>query len=355
MSKRLSLQYYYMEDGSLDPFTEYLTCFDEPLYFLLKNKFGNLNPCEAFLRDTTFYLSQNSDGSIYDIGFLDNSINSDLFKLKWYGGKGNEALAQVETLLDSGELVMIQTDTRRVPFFKYYQGSNTDDNGVAVPGHVFLAVYHDKSRLYFVEAPWNHHPNNFVPYEGNPSIGVINKEDLRFAFESFLNCITITLSEEGLFKVDRIRTVIEKSIKNYEKRALNSDGFIFTYGKEAIEKLIEICQREFLYLNQEVMSYSLNLYGLLFWKFWDIIKRRDLLYEYFLKYSKQFNNPDVDALIKIMADLKNAWRVISGDNGIITGMYTAKKYLLDASLVKYFKDILDLEGQLNAGLKKLHL
>ena len=351
MSKRLSLQYYYNNDASLDTFTRLLTCFDAPLYFILKNKVTNIdNPCEAFLRDITFYLSQNSDGSIYDIGFLDNSINSDLFKLKWYGGKGNEALAQVEALLDARELVMIQTDTRKVPFLKNYQGTSSLDDGVAVPGHVFLAVYHDKTHLYYAEAPWNINTGNFNVYEGNESIGVIKKDDLRSAFDSFLNCITITLNEDGLFKSDRMKTVIEKSAKNFDKKTLNSDGFIFSYGREAIERLIDVCRREFLYLNQDVASYSLDLFGLLNWKLWDIVKRRQLLFQYFVKHSNQFNSVDIDGLISVIDDDIKAW---IGVIDIILKRNMEKKYMLDSQIQKYFMEIVDVEEKVNVGLKKI--
>jgi hypothetical protein len=355
MNKNLSFRYFYQEDGELDPFTKLIDCFSAHLYFILKNKIeGIQNPYEVFLKDISFYLILNDQGAIYDIEFSDNSINEDVFRLKYYKGKGEEAFSGCREMLLKGEPVIIYTDTRKVPFFNDNQGEGTEptDAGVQL-GHVFLGVGYEGNNLYYVEAPWNINFNRFTPYKGNRSVGVIAKEELNDAFESFLTYTTVEVNEENLAnKAGRIKAVIKNSVDNFSKQSHRSKGLTYFYGSEAIEKIIEVCEKEIMYLDRQAYSCSLNLFSLLDWRFFNINRRRILLLEALKKNKELFESSEASSAIDVLSINIEAWkRVLT----TIRKMNIRKRYLMDSSLKDCLAEVSETESKLNDILHEMEL
>lgn len=116
-----------------------------------------------------FYVSQNEDGYFYDMDFVDNDINEDVFKLQYFKGKGDETFLKCQDLLDKGEPVIIYTDTRKVPFFNDNQGEGTEPTNAGVElGHVFLLIHREDELLYYVEAPLEY--NKYIITGHSPRI-----------------------------------------------------------------------------------------------------------------------------------------------------------------------------------------
>lgn len=353
MNNNLSLRYFYQEDGELDPFTKLVDCFSAHLYFILKNKIAGIqNPYEVFLKDISFYLTLNDRGAIYDIDFLDNSINEDVFRLEYHKGKGEGAFSGCRELLLKGEPVIIYTDTRKVPFFNDNQGEGTEptDAGVQL-GHVFLGVGHEGDNLYYVEAPWNINFNRFIPYEGNRSVGVIPKEELNDAFESFLTYTTVEINERNLTnKAGRIKAVMKNSVDNYLKKSHRMNNLTYFYGSEAIDKIIEVCEKEIMYLDMQAYSCSLNLFSLLDWRFFNISRRRILLLEALKNNRDLFDSSKANNTIDVLnIDIKAWKRVLT----TIRKMNIRKRYLLDSSLMDCLIEVKRIESSLNERLHEM--
>ncbi|MFZ5989301.1 MAG: hypothetical protein ACOYWZ_19575 [Bacillota bacterium] len=353
MNKNLSSQYFYLCNGDIDPFTGLIDCFNVHLYFTLRNKIGNIiNPYGIFLRDIAFYVSQNEDGAIYDVDFIDNSLNEDVFKLQYFKGKGYETFSNCEALLDKGEPVIIYTDTRKVPFFNDNQGEGTEPTNAGVElGHVFMVIQREGDLLYYVEAPWNINLNNYTPFEGNKSVGVINKSDLKAAFDSFLTYITVKVEESSLHDAPmRLKQVINNTVENYHKKTHKSKGLTLSYGLEGIDRLIEACGREFMYLDQKALSCSLNLFSLLDWRIVNINRRRILLLESLKTHSRLIDNRCINHITDIIdSDIKSWQSLLTA----IRKMNIRKKYLLDKGLQKYLMEVRKMEDEMVAGLLSL--
>lgn len=353
MNNNLSFRYFYQEDGELDPFTKLIDCFSVHLYFILKNRIkGIASPYEIFLRDISFYMAQNADGEIHDIDFLDNSTNEDVFRLLYHKGKGEDAFTGCRERLIKGEPVIIYTDTRKVPFFNDNQGEGTSptDAGVQL-GHVFLGVGYKDDKLYYVEAPWNINLKSFIPYEGNRSVGVISKDELNEAFESFFTYTTVEINEAGLLeKAGRIDTVINNSVENYRRQSHLSDGLTYFYGCQAIEKIIEVCEKEVMYLDRQASSCSLNLFSLLDWRFLNINRRRILLLEALKKNRELFESSSVNSTIDALnCDIE----ALKGVLTTIRRMNIRKRYLLDASLKGCLMEVMRTENSLYGRLHEM--
>jgi hypothetical protein len=346
MSKNLLFQYFYNSNGDLDPFTKLTDCFNVHLYFTLKSKVNyNGSPYEIFLRDPSFCLTQKKDGSIYDIDFLDNTLNEDVFQIQHHKGKGEATFNEVEALLDKGETVIVYTDTRKVSFFNDNQGEGTEasDAGVVL-GHVFLFVHREGEKLYYVEAPWNLNLNNFVPYEKNKSIGVIEKSKLQDAFDSFLTYTTVNINKEGLSKgLSKIKKIANSATENYKREAHEKGDLKYSYGIEAIDGIAEAFSKEIMYLDRKADSCPLNVFSLLDWRIVNIIRRRILLQESVAIYKEKVGQKETEFLISASsADIKSWQNLLT----TIRKLNIKKKYLLDSGINKYVFEIGKMEQQL---------
>ena len=193
-----SIQYYIPHEG--EDLVSNLNCFQSCIYYILKTErnFKDDDLLEIFLGDLTFGIVENSAGMIIDICFLDGAINQHGFKIHYTLGKGVEVLPKVEALLDQGKTVIIQTYMQRVPFFMNFIGLDHELDEEHYRKnyhsyHTFLALGYDRDNLYYVEPVRN--SKRYIPYEGNKTIGVIQKKELFPAFNAFFNYTYLTFHE----------------------------------------------------------------------------------------------------------------------------------------------------------------
>jgi hypothetical protein len=350
------IPYYRFQEG--DDLVSDLTCFQACLYYLLKterNK-GMDDIFEIFLRDITFGVVATPAGAISDFCFLDTSIHECGFQKHYVLGKGAQALSKVEELLDLGKAVIIQTYIHRVPFFKDFFGFDYElDEEYYQKNyqmhHVFLAVGHDADHLYYVEAPFNRSPERFTPYEGNPTIGVISKQEMGPAFEAFFNYTYLEIDERKMADMfEAVASVINQSIQNYHQPRSTSGQLTNFYGQEAIVRTIRHLTSDSFDFLQKIPQYGITLGDLLIWKLQDVNNRRRLLAKAFVKYRQLFESGDAEGVTQLLSTITQAWQVSIAN---FIKMRVKKKYAMDDGLRELLSGIPGLEEELINKLRGL--
>lgn len=262
-------------------------------------------------------------------------------------------MSRIEALLDQGKFVIIQTFNERLPFYQGFKGVDTPLEAMQF-GHVFLAVWHDQNNLYYVEAPWDTNKDNFIPYEPNPAIGIINKEQLGPAFSVIANYLTVDIRRNRLPDAPKVLKMVKelagRARTNYGKKTETRDGLKVFYEKEAFAKLIEICGQESLSLDYESIPGKINLYRLLVWKAWVNIHRRKTLCFTLQKYASQWNVTSLNEIIEGLDKAIKAW-----ENMIyfVLDKFYKNRYVLDLDLQIYFNRLAKLEEELFSLLEKI--
>ena len=357
--KSLKLTYYVKENGESDEIVNLLgSCFDENLFLVMKNKLGNIkDPFPFFLNDITLGLRLTSEEKITRGGIFTGwiNINSDLFSVNTQVIRHDykKAFSVLEGLLDSGEVVMVTTVCEELPFKKRYGDSynpNYDEHN-----HIFIIIWHDKEYFYYVEKPYDLHPLNFVPYKENRGVGIARKEDFIKAFGILLVCRTIDFYENDLQKVNsRIIPTIQEMIKKYNNEQVNfgEDGFKYYYGRNAIKKIIDICNKEYFYINEGLWESPEYIGTLTFEKQFEwnvdlIVNRRTILSKVIANLQQDANGLTVNLLNTINSGIQSWVKT----RNIITKRFFSGRYLLDASIGKYFENVLNIEDELFECLK----
>lgn len=351
-----SIKYYgSLEDEDL---ITNLTCFQACLYYLLKTELNCDDEAlsEVFLRDLTFGIEVTAAGLIHEICFLDTSINEFGFTNHYILGQGVKTLAELEALLDRGKAVIIQTYMMRVPFFKDFKGFDypLDEEYYKANyrwQHTFLAIAHDRDRLYYVEGPFNWHPEHYIPYEGNKTIGVIDKQQLIPAFNAYFNYNYVDIKMEqmsDMFQV--VQTAIAKTITNYSHPPLKSDKFTYYYGKEAVDRMIAHFRSDSFDFLQSIPQHSITLGDLLIWKTQFISNRRMMLAKGLTKHISHFNPSQANPLIKLLKENVKIWRTIQIN---FIKMKMKKDYKISCDLAELFNVASRTEDEIIDGLQKI--
>jgi hypothetical protein len=277
---------------------------------------------EIFVGDITFGIVEEKAGSIYDIVFADGSINEVGFSIHYTLGQGVEVLPKVEALLDQGKAVIVQIYMQRVPFFINYMSSDFALNEEHYQKnknmyHTFLVVGYDLDHLYYVESPYVQNKANYIPDANNPTIGVIPKKDLIAGMNAFFNYTYLTFEKAqhsddlSHAKLDIVKTTIKKSVHNYQMKPGESDGKIYFYGKEALNRLHQHFQNGTLDLNEQVTQFNVTLVHLLIWKLQFVMNRRYIMARALEKYIGCFADFDIPGLVGLLDRDVKTWRILA--------------------------------------------
>ena len=319
MMENLELEYYYLKNGETDEFVRKLDCTQKTLYFIFKKRCKNYYDYKSlFILNFTFYAMLNDDNSLYNFDSIAYPVNEDIFKLNIFHNKGYAAMAQIEQLLDKGEQVIIVTHMVRVPFFDRFQGFDepTGDEGRPNPLedgtaefsiHTFLAVAHEGENLYYVEMPTIINQQNFVPYEGNKSVGVIKKKDLDAAFRVFVSFCTVDINLDNLQDKDYLREALGLSMQYYRDGEVYPCKYKILYEEEAIDFLISICDGKTIYLDSSENMRTESFYQFILWKIFAIAGSRGILAEMLRDYKRTCNTEVRTELIEILDRAYAVW------------------------------------------------
>lgn len=351
----MNIEYHFLKNGQPEEFSAHLNCQAQMLYFIMKKKIRNIKGYRgAFLGDIVFRILMNSDDTIFNVASLPYKINQNVFNIEQYHDKGYQAMSKIEDLLDKGEAVIVATCVERLPFFVNFQGYDAPGEDIGFEGHCFLAVAHSPTKLYFVEQPGAVNIDNYIPYDKNLSVGMIDKEDLKSAFEIFANYATVYIDEEklkeGIMSGDMVRDMVKISLANHTKEVFYHDGFKMAQGTAAMELLIELCESGILDLNNKQNYVHGTLYELFKWKFREIASNRKVL-EFALKeYRGDCDQKICCTLISELENIHLAWMDFIN---IIDIRYRKGEVIFDVFYKKYLEKLKVKEEEIINSLKKL--
>ena len=351
MEKYLEDSYYINREGTSDEFVYSLGhCSLVCAYLILKNSCENINEyCDVFLNDTTICLSQYEDNNLETIRLNENEFIRNVFDFK-LSEKETNAFEELESLLDRGQRVFVQTVSQRLPFSRHY---NSDfDMADFIPGHGLLIVHQDEKFFYFVESPDLVNRLYLKTYKGNSEIGLLEKELAKKVFGDFCNIYTIDIDQNNLnASHSNFTCTIQQSIINYTKKSDYNGGSRIFYGREAILRLIDICEEQSISLNQ-IAIHKRDYYDFFDWKIWTIKGARKALCLCLNKKYDYIKNKDISISIIEDAFKKNI-DIWEKTFRVMGKKYFKGDFLLDSAFKKNFVDILESEDEIIELLKQI--
>jgi hypothetical protein len=352
-----SIQYFELV-GDDDQLITYLNCIQSCVYNIFKTERNcpDEDLYEIFLGELTFGLIEDTAGSVYDIAFLDGTIHPLGFKMHYTLGKGIEVLPKVEALLDQGKAVIVQTYMQRVPYFINFVGFDYKFDEAYYRqnyqlNHTFVVLGYDQDHLYYLDTPYVHHKERYIPYQNNKTIGVLQKRELIPAFNAFFNYTFLTFDEaQPLDRIDIVKTVAAKSFQNYHLQSGDSDGKLYFYGKAALNRLNHHFQKGTMSFDQPINQYHIKLDQLLIWKFQFVMNRRYILARTLEKYTGRLNSSDIGGLIELLNNSIKSWRILISK---MKKMQARKETKFGTEIQELFGKISVLEDKIIDRLKAL--
>ena len=351
MEKYLEDSYYINRDGTPDEFVYSLGhCSLVCAYLILKNSYENINEyCDIFLNDTTICLSQYEDNNLETIRLNENEFIRNVFDFKQSENK-SDAFNELESLLDRGQRVFVQTVSQMLPFSRHYNPNfNMAD---FIPGHGFLVVHHDEKFFYFVESPDLANKLHLKTYKGNMEIGLLEKELAKKVFGAFCNIYTVDINKNNLnASYSNFTYAIQQSIANYTRESDYNGSNRNFYGREAILRLIDICEEQSISLNQ-IAIHKRDYYDFFDWKIWTIKGARKALCLCLSKKDYDIKNKDIS--ISIIEDaLKKNIDIWEKTFRLMGKKYFKGDFLLDGDFKKNFVAVLESEDEIIELLKQI--
>ncbi len=349
MSKELlEKEYYFDKEGKKDMFYDMsyyclLTC----AYEIAKNQTNRADELiYSLIDDLSLFIILNEKNKIKEI--FTNSIEEMQYNyiVNDYKEENEAAIPLLQSLLDSGEAVIVHTITELLDFsINYTLGYNIEE---FEPGHVFLILHYDEENYYYLEDPFAQiNYDYFIPYKGRKDIGVMAKDKMNEIFKHYLRCHTISFNwdQEDLLQT-RVKATIEESIKSYSKpeETLETGNVQYT-GRAAICKLMELSEGEGIDLNAGVEGESVNLLGFLPWLFSILDKKRRLLALGLQLLVKQEKVMGVDE--RLFEALKKSEKLWVKCKNLIEKNKIRGKERFDSTYSSILKEILEVEDVLN--------
>lgn len=348
--ENISKEYYYHKNGEIIEDVNLIRgdCLPLNTYIILKNKYDHLDKIYRMLiDDINFVIVLENNMKIKNISYQNSSIKKEgILKYQSYEFiyQGLDAINALEKFVDNEKLVMIQTINEWLPFsihFDPYYKFNSFN-----PGHIQIVIGYDEKQLYFVEDPALINYEMFDAYSND--VGKLDRTTAIEVMGTYLKCITVNINMKRYREIDSIiYNIIKKSCIMYRKeKEQDMNGNTYHYGREAINSLIDISKKEYIYLDENDKNLGpINLF--LRWKFRAIKNKRYTLFLFFKYFQDRYHQIGISELIKKDYDEWNKIWII------FERKFKKKEYLWDKSLAKYFENILQLEDKLFDNIEKL--
>lgn len=357
MQKALNTQYYYLKNGDEDKIVSYLDCNTLMLYYVLKIKFGYekiMKRCELLLRNFVPNMILDSQDNLKEIMFKSYGYKNKYINVnEKYAPNYEEGIVEIENILDKGYQAIISTDRKRTPFSKHFKGFAVDVSNETniISGHTFIIIAHEKDKFYYVEMYSEIDIDNYIPYEGNKSIGIIDKKDLKLAFDIHLDIFWVDIDTNILNEDYVLKELIQCSIKDYYNGVQVVDGQKMYYGQEVFNLLIKLSE-EGLNLRHEKEGHDMSLGKYLEWKIWSIISSRNLLRFAIINHDGEFDYQSKNRVINYLQTVTKKWfelrnRIIESNEG--------ENHYFNSSYKNDLVEIRDCEDTLIELLKELVL
>ncbi len=350
-----NLTFFTNKDGSVDNVALSLSCFDCSIYNILKNNraFDKELIVPLFIRDIYPTLWYNDKTGVFRIINQSRNINplwTNYVKVAQYDRlQDRDSLRLLESLLDKGQIVIMQTVFELIKYYDKYNPNfdlneyNQDIN------HVNIVLYHENDKIYYAEKiPYCINQENYVPYQFNKQIGVINKSEIVEACNYFLRCFTIEVNEQNLIQDASSPEILANFIyaisDNYAGNIEHMDGYTRCHGIAALEKLVEFCNVG-VDMNKYFQTEEFKLQDRINFDIWMIHGARLMIFEYI---KSQPTSAYISTLADTLIEAKEQWVLLQR---IFSRLIKSRSTRLTPKIGERVKDIIEVENRLNILLK----
>lgn len=352
--------FFSNRDGSYDVVSMALNCFESSVYNVVKNNRSLEKELviPLFIRDISPTLWYNNASGIFRIYNRSKNITP-LWK-KYITvhtdvkRKDKNAVGFLETLLDKGQMVIIQTVFERVKYLSWYNPNfEFDSYYEGEEQHANIAVYHEDDRIYYSEKiPYNIHKENYVPYEYNNQIGVALKSEIEDACNHFLRCYTLEVNERELKSGDGLENdvadIIHAMADNFRGDIEEVNGYTRCYGSYALEKLKEYCN-EGIDLNRYFITQGWTIKDRISFDIWMFHGSRQILLEYLILKEKHYRgNAELNHIKDTLSEAIIQWKALERS---ISRLLQSGSTRLNAKIGMRIDCLQAVEKRLNSQLK----
>ncbi|QNU65827.1 hypothetical protein EHE19_013085 [Ruminiclostridium herbifermentans] len=350
------LSFFLNKDNSEDKLAMALSCYEAAIYNIVKNS-NQLDKSiiiPLFIRDINPILTYEEETGVF---FITNENSNyapvwhKYIKLITYvKERDKHAIEFLESLLDKGHMVMLQTVFQKIKYYAEYDPDfdlNSYFNGAAP--HVNILLYHEADKFYYAEKiPNRINLNNFVPYQFNNQIGVIEKKDMEEACNFYLRCHILDMDKQYInenLKHEDIVSYIHAISENFVGKTLSDKGITKYYGISAFEKIIDICNAG---VDIKKYKHTANwaLHDKLTFDMWMIHGSRQILLEYIIREIQDVGKKEnLMRLSDTLEELIFQWRHLES----VLAKYTksTRTTQLNEKIANKFRKLLALEKELN--------
>lgn len=353
------LSFFKKPNGTFDQTAMSLNCFESAVYNIMKNDkaiehnivrplfIRNIQPTFWYNADTGVFRINNESISIIPIWHNYVRIN------KYVKIQDKNSISFLEGLLDKGYMVILQSVFERMKFYEKYDPEyDFKDYFQGEANHANIFVTHDENKFYFVDKIPYCVNENFVPYEGNNSIGVTLKSDIKEACNYFMRCYTIDadmdkLGDKSLIK-SSIKQFIKEMVDGYTGTSVSKYGYTLYDGILAWEKLIEFCEKG-ADLKKYFYTPGWTMHDRICFDIWMLHGSRLILLEYLIQLRDESECGErYKVLINTLAKSIKKLKIL--ENAFAKRMIS-RISLLDIKMADRIKEIVQIENSLNELLK----
>lgn len=352
--------FFLNKDNSEDKLAMALSCYEAAIYNIVKNnaQLGKSLIIPLFLRDINPILTYEEDTGVFSITNENSNYAPVWHKyiklISYVKEQDNHAIEFLESLLDQGQMVMLQTVFQKIKYYTEYNPDfdlNSYINGAAP--HVNILLYHEDDKFYYAEkVPHRINLNNFVPYQFNNQIGVIQKKDMEEACNFYLKCYTLDMDAQFIkeyLKHEDIVSYIHTISTNFPGKTIQAKGITKYYGISALEKIIDICNEE---IDIKKYKHTANwaLYDKLTFDFWMLHGSRYILFEYIIQEIRDVG--EKEELIQLRETLYDSifqWRLL--ERVLSKLIKSSRSTQLNEKIAIRFRKLLEIEKRLNEMLR----
>lgn len=353
------LTFFRKQNGIADHTAMSLYCFESAVYNIIKNSTAvesklvkplflrNIQPTFWYNDETGIFRINNESISLVPLWHKYISITKHV-KIKDKG-----SIRFLESLLDKGHMVILQTVFERVKFYqKYHPEFDFNNYYRGEANHANIILFHEADKFYFVDKLPYCVNENFVSYEDNNSIGVANKSDLEEALNYFMRCYTLDFdvqqfkNKEALYS--SIIAYIGEIACSFTGTTISKHGYTLYHGILAWEKLIEFCEKG-VDIKDYFYTQGWTRYDRICFDIWMLHGSRLILLEYLVQLKKSSGCVDdfsllINTLVKSINQIKLLEKVLAK-------RAISRNSKLDNRIADRIKAIIETENTLHKSLK----
>lgn len=274
---------YYESDPSFYTNGIIISCLDLIRREALREY--NVDEYLVFCEDINVIFSSQPD----DIYFTMNHLDYKSEVCRYYNVTNNsgEAVNCIQQLLDDGKLVVFQTAMDYLKPNVWYHPNPP----YIKTQHWSTLLGYDQQHYFLLEEPRVRSSQHFKAHPSNPSVGLLDKEELHQAFEIYCNVGYMKVNLEYIPTINQILTEI---VQNFY--CVNNQEHSVYIGRQALEILVDM-------LNNNLDVSVFDIFGLRV-----LASRYDILKINLLQCNSFTKEKDIS--VELLTKLANNWKMI---------------------------------------------